>query len=278
MNCGSGTARIVRLTTGEGGPCFFLIPGTGGKIDGFANLAPYLDIPNPVFAIEARGIDETSLPDADVEQTAYHYIAQIRAVQPTGPYFLLGHSYGGLVALEMAQSLVRAGERIACLIMLDTPTPEKTWPLRFYLKSRGAKVRRSLAALAAASLTDSLTSFRRKLSLRAQDLNRMPANLTIGGNVARVLLAHGIARENYRPAFYAGKVMFFRPSHSPGGYEALWHGLIPDMDVLTAAGGHLSMIEPPHVRSLAADVSECVRKSTSEATTAPVYAEEGLRL
>jgi len=65
-----GNARIVQLTSGAPGPCFFLVPGTGGRIDGFVKLAPYLQIPMPVFAIEARGLDEASMPDTSVEDMA----------------------------------------------------------------------------------------------------------------------------------------------------------------------------------------------------------------
>jgi len=66
----AGSARIVQLTSGAPGPCFFLVPGTGGRIDGFVKLAPYLQIPMPVFAIEARGLDEASMPDTSVEDMA----------------------------------------------------------------------------------------------------------------------------------------------------------------------------------------------------------------
>jgi thioesterase domain-containing protein len=260
MSPDSGSARIVRLASGRPGPCFFLIPGTGGKIDGFVNLAPFLNVPIPVFAIEARGLDEASLPDANVEEMAAHYLVLIRTVQAEGPYFLLGHSFGGLVALEMAQRLLEAGEKMACLIFLDTPTPEKYWPLFFYLRSRVTKVRRHITRIMTSPLMENLKSYRRSLSLRGANLNEMPTNVTIGGNVARVLFAHSIARENYRPKFYCDKVTFFRPLESPGGYEKLWLNRVKDMDVFSAAGDHLSMVELPHAPLLAADLSACLNK------------------
>src|ERR1700722_6756976 len=76
----------------------------------------------PVFAIEAGGVDGNGEPDNDIETLAQHYIGRIWSLQPNGPYFLLGHSFGRMVVSEMAQRLLAIGERIACLILLDTLT------------------------------------------------------------------------------------------------------------------------------------------------------------
>jgi thioesterase domain-containing protein len=255
-----GNARIVQLTSGAPGPGFFLVPGTGGRIDGFVKLAPYLQIPMPLFAIEARGLDEASMPDTSVEDMARHYLTRIRIVQAAGPYFLLGHSFGGLVALEMAQLLAEAGERIACLIMLDTPPPEKYWPFFFYLRNCGKKLHRHITRVLTTPLHENLKSYRRKLSLNSIDLNHMPTDVMIEGDVARVSLAHGIARETYCLNFYSEKVIFFRASEPPTGYEILWCSRVRDLEIFSAAGGHLSMVELPHAPLLAVDLSECINK------------------
>ena len=55
-----------------------------------------------------------------LKSMAADYVAEIRAVQPHGPYFLAGYSFGGRVSFEIAQQLVRAGERVSFLGMIDT--------------------------------------------------------------------------------------------------------------------------------------------------------------
>jgi thioesterase domain-containing protein len=215
----------------------------------------------PVFAVEARGLDAASMPDTRVEDMARHYLNLIRIVQAEGPYFLLGHSFGGLVALEMAQLLAEAGETIACLIMLDTPTPERLWPYLFYWRSRVTNLRRHITRIFTSPLSENLGSYRRSLSLRGVSLNDMPTDILIGGNVARVLLAHGIARENYRLRFYSDKVIFFRPLEAAAGYETLWRNHVQDLEIVSASGGHLSMIEPPHAPLLAAALSKCINRA-----------------
>ena len=41
-------------------------------------------------------------------------------IQPCGPYFIGGYSFGGLVSLEMASMLEKAGHKVAFVVMIDT--------------------------------------------------------------------------------------------------------------------------------------------------------------
>jgi thioesterase domain-containing protein len=50
---------------------------------------------------------------------AADYLAEIRNVQKSGPYHLLGWSFGGYIAQEMAVQLQAAGEQVAALVVLD---------------------------------------------------------------------------------------------------------------------------------------------------------------
>jgi len=91
----------------------------------------------------------------------------------------------------------------------------------------------------------------------------------IGSNVARVLFAHGIARKNYCPKFYPGKLTFFRPSERSDDFDVLWRDRVRELEIHSAAGDHLSMIDPPNVSSLAADISACLTKALAATTPAP---------
>jgi thioesterase domain-containing protein len=76
-----------------------------------------------VFGVQARGLEERAVPDRSVEAAARRHLADLRAVQPSGPYLLAGHSFGGLVAFEMACRLQDAGETVALLAVVDTTAP-----------------------------------------------------------------------------------------------------------------------------------------------------------
>jgi len=55
-----------------------------------------------------------------VGEMAADYLNIIRKIQPTGPYNLLGWSFGGLVAHAIATQLQSMGEEVALLAMLDS--------------------------------------------------------------------------------------------------------------------------------------------------------------
>ncbi|SFS90675.1 non-ribosomal peptide synthase/polyketide synthase [Saccharopolyspora flava] len=74
----------------------------------------------PLYALRPRGADSVTsdLPES-LTRMAADYVAQIRAVQPSGPYQLLGWSFGGNVVQEMAAQLRDAGEEVSLLVVLD---------------------------------------------------------------------------------------------------------------------------------------------------------------
>jgi thioesterase domain-containing protein len=257
---GSGVARVAMLKPGESGPCLFLVPGTGGKIEGFADLAGALQTSMPVFAIEARGVDGSSTPDTNIEEMAEHYVERVRSIQPSGPYFFAGHSFGGVVVYEMAQQLIAANQSVACLMMLDTPVSEKYWPLPFYLRNLCTRAVRHCKRVLTVSPLENARYYFRRLLLRRYELEGIPSDIMIGSNVARVMIASEIARHKYQPHFFPGKLTFFRSSEAIG-FENLWRHRVADLEVLSAEGGHIKMIDPPFVTTLAQDMSECLAKA-----------------
>ena len=146
---------------GDRAPIFCIHPGSGTGWC-YTPLARYVDEGRPIYGIQARGLDGGSeLPDT-VAAMAADYLALIRAIQPSGPYHLLGYSFGGLVAQEMAVGLQALGQDVASLILLDTrigsPEPvsddlaetEGSWLLG--QESREAEFVRNLPARVQASL------------------------------------------------------------------------------------------------------------------------------
>jgi FkbH-like protein len=101
-------------------PPLFLVHGAGGDVLwGYANLAAYLGKEQPIYGIKFRG--QTGLEEfTNIEQMARHYLEEVRAFQPEGPYYLGGYCFGGNVAYAMARELVAQGEQVALLALLDS--------------------------------------------------------------------------------------------------------------------------------------------------------------
>jgi thioesterase domain-containing protein len=115
---------LVTIQPGASGHTpLFCVPGAGGNVIYFHDLARHLGPERPVHGLQARGLDGTTPPHESVEEMAACYVEAIRAVRPHGPYALAGHSFGSWVAFEMSQQLLRAGEPVALLAIFNSPIP-----------------------------------------------------------------------------------------------------------------------------------------------------------
>ncbi len=102
----------------------FLVAGAGGAALALRTLARRITPGIPVLGLQANGLENRALPDWSVERIARRHVATVREQQPAGPYRLAGHSLGGLVALEMAHQLRRAGQEVELLAVLDSFPPD----------------------------------------------------------------------------------------------------------------------------------------------------------
>ncbi|WP_431932844.1 alpha/beta fold hydrolase, partial [Nonomuraea jabiensis] len=103
---------------GDQAPLFCVHPA-GGLGWPYASLLPHLDRDVPVYALQARGLQGGETLPGSIEEMAGDYVAQIREVQPDGPYRLLGWSFGGVVAHAMAAILEGDGQRVELLALID---------------------------------------------------------------------------------------------------------------------------------------------------------------
>ncbi|MFE3960143.1 amino acid adenylation domain-containing protein [Nocardia sp. NPDC059091] len=106
-------------TTGSAEPLFCVHP-IGGIAWSFAGLAAHLDHDRPLYGLQSPALrGDEPLPDS-IEDWARRYVKEIRTVQPTGPYHLLGWSLGGVIAHAMAVQLQEEGAEVTLLAMLDS--------------------------------------------------------------------------------------------------------------------------------------------------------------
>jgi thioesterase domain-containing protein len=109
-------------------PLFCIHPG-GGLSWSYSGLMRHLPSDRPIYGLQARGIAHPETSPRTLEEMAADYVTLVRQVQPTGPYHLLGWSFGGLVAHAMATRLQDHGETVALLALLDCyPIAVQTHP------------------------------------------------------------------------------------------------------------------------------------------------------
>jgi hypothetical protein len=115
--------------TGSAVP-LFLVPGIGGTALMFGKLARILGFDQPVYGLQARGLDGKDKPFTSVVEAATHYLDEVRSLRPAGPYVIGGTCTGGVIAYEMAQQLRAQGEAVT-LMLLESwhPSSYRVGPL-----------------------------------------------------------------------------------------------------------------------------------------------------
>ncbi|MFE4211324.1 alpha/beta fold hydrolase, partial [Streptomyces goshikiensis] len=108
---------------GTAAPLFCFHPASGFSWQ-YTGLLRYLDADRPVYGLQSPGLSGPQPDAADVAELAEVYLAQIRSVQPQGPYHFLGYSFGGTVAQTLGAMLQERGEEVAFLGLLDAYPPE----------------------------------------------------------------------------------------------------------------------------------------------------------
>jgi thioesterase domain-containing protein len=114
----------LTIQTGQRGYTpIFCVPGAGDNVIGFNALAGALGGAWPVQGLQPRGVEGAYVPHVTVEAAARVYVQALDAVHPTGPVHLLGHSFGGWIAFEMAHQLRASGRAVASLTIIDSEAP-----------------------------------------------------------------------------------------------------------------------------------------------------------
>jgi amino acid adenylation domain-containing protein len=263
----------------------FCVPGAGASVTSYCALAEALEATRPVYGLQPRGLAGSLVPHIDVPSAACAYISAIRAVYPHGPYQLLGHSFGGWVAFEMARMLAAAGDRVNALILLDSEPPMRD----AHMRQRYARVPLLLKLAELFEL-----SSQRPLLLTAADfapldhdgqleilLERMIAAQLVPSNTA-IHVLRDIVRvfaANLNTA-YVPEGIYDGPLHlvevtdiktttcvdtSPDTQSAVarWRRWAPNTHNWRGPGNHITLLAPPHAAGLAEWVRPLLSSPTS---------------
>jgi amino acid adenylation domain-containing protein len=265
-------SSLVPIQAAGPNPPFFCVHGIGGDVISFRDLAAHLGDDQPFYGLRAGAGDASG---HSVEAIAAHYINEMQRLQPEGPYFLGGYSFGGTIAFEMARQIVAQGKTVGLLALFDTYGPgyPKLLPVSKRLLIHWRAFRR-------AELSEKFSYLRERVSINAIRVNksirrfsyryRMTARGASPEGMARNLMAaHQHALWSYVPKPYYGKVDLFRALNQ----KEIWHhdlllgwdGLaVGGIQVHNIPGDHTSLVREPDVYILAERLSECLSKARQE--------------
>jgi acetoacetyl-CoA synthetase len=264
---------LVPLRPGSENPPILITHGVGGRAS-FSELARHMQTAHPIYGIQARGVDGLEPPFDRIEDMAAYYLDALNQLQPQSSCALIGYSFGGLVAFEMARRLSEAGKNVPLLVLVDTYPHPRYLPTGQRLRLFSKRVRghiQSMARMPIRRATSYLTDgVERRLHIaeahRLRTLSPETSRLSFARTTARNRDSDFEAIRHYRPQFYRGKIKFVRPesnSYLPTDPTTIWKNLATELEVETVPGDHLGMIGI-HFDSLAAVLSRYVREAFSE--------------
>jgi oxalate---CoA ligase len=239
--------------TGSKVPLYF-VHACEGEVLFLTDFARRLGPDQPFYAMRAQGLDRNTVATTRVEDMAFHYLREIRAVRPHGPYLLGGAGVGGIVALEMAQQLRRQSSDVAALILLDTRLPRPFEPstsiehrgyfeyfeqllhkISFYLKHRG----------------EAITLAKSIFGVYSRHLGKIFVRRF------RVWVETQKAVDRYAPKPYPGRIALFLPEKragfGPGPQPRIdaWRRLaVGPFEAHMVPGEHLGILKEPYVQVL----------------------------
>jgi amino acid adenylation domain-containing protein len=272
------TPLVPLQPAGEKRALFCVHPAVGNVLCYLA-LARRLGRDRPFYGLQAPEADGVAMAVENIEELAALYVSALRNKQPEGAYHLAGHSYGGLVAFEMAQQLHAHGEEVAVLALIDTilpdgavsgtaprpPTPrgDTQWlaatarTLERYLGRSFGDTVQALAHLPYEHGMEVLLD----LLLREDVMPASGARTLLEAMLAAQRASEDIA-SRYRPRRYDGALTLIRAetlhpedaARIPAALiedPALGWNAFADARVVTVKGDHLSMLAEPQVAQLA---------------------------
>lgn len=290
-NWAAAESSLVPIQPNGTKPIFFCVHAKGGNVLFYRDLAKHLGEDQPFYGIQARRLGGRQVGHGTVEEMAEFYIKEIKSLQPEGPYFIGGSSFGGLAAFEIAQQLSKQGDEIALLALFDTGTPDypkmlpNTTALRSKIYSTIRRFQHQKNSLMAFSWKERAEyslgkvkkvklKYRRKISQTYKKIVRRFYLKTKGTGSIPTSYIHiedqiWKAGQIYEPKVYGGDMTLFRASNQPLGIypdpTLGWKDLVENnLEILEVPGHHGSIVAEPYVRLLAEKLTECIESARTE--------------
>ncbi len=249
----------------------FLVHGVDGDLRHVTSLAASLSVDRPVFGVRSFVLARRRVALTTVEQMAQFYLAEIRKVQPVGPYYFIGFSFGGFIAYEMAQTLLACGEPVGMLGMIDSlvmgraalnghagptqPQPDAAEPVHRPVPRFSDHLKKLMSPGGLRYAADKIVRRGYRFTYMGFEKMQRP--------VPRFLLRpedlNWYAGARYAPRPYPGKVTLFFSDESIQDGRAMvdfWQGVAPEAEIRHIEGPHGDLMWQPRVQVVARMVDE----------------------
>ena len=277
-------SSLVEIQPSGSKPPLFCIHGLTGDVIWFSKLVPFMDPDQPMWGLQSQGLDGVQKPLVTIEEMAALYIREIQSIQPIGPYYMCGYSFGGSLAFEIAHQMEQQGIGIGLLAIIDHASPKSDYyqvkyNLAFFsalvhnLPHRIADILRLRPDQFIARLRRVTTVFMKVLASKFSSKNPTEIGATdlidqaasMPTHVQNIIKINFYAIENYIPSYYTGTITLLRArggklfvSHDP---QMGWGKFSKSVAVKMISGSHLGLFEDSNIQYLAKELQCCMDES-----------------
>jgi thioesterase domain-containing protein len=269
--------QILNDSPNTGSP-LFVIPGSPGFIDSYDDLARCFGNTCRVYGVQLVGLREEDIPLYGLIETAQFAGKCIQQVQPEGPYRLIGHSLGALLAFEIVQYLENGGQTVESLVMLDasidvynvfrakagkTTDEALIESVSFFLKNYDlitepypAWIKEMEAGVASAAVPNKPAVIMKFLQSRLGD----GANKALYLRVAYNTIIHSLMDYIPEGKVHSELLLVKSMEENWAGYDEYlgWKSHADSIQVIVSPGTHTSLIRNKNARVLARKIKECL--------------------
>ncbi|HEY9196597.1 MAG TPA: amino acid adenylation domain-containing protein [Mucilaginibacter sp.] len=231
----------------------YIIHGDGLNVLNFSHLAKHVHSEQPVYGLQALGLNGTDEPIDNLQVIAYHYMQEIIQHNPQGPYLLAGYSSGGYVAMEIRKQMVALGKDVKMLIIFDTDAEKTEYKDWYSLLPKKAK--RHFPRMVQA-LKFSVNQLLRGKGIHGPLQTEQKADTKeFYKLVQKIKSKHITAFRNYQLEPFDGKLYLYKAKISVhyveyGKYLGWEKYAQQGVELFEIAGDHFSMLQPPYVAIL----------------------------
>ncbi|QUY44849.1 hypothetical protein I1H34_12665 [Acaryochloris marina S15] len=276
---------LVAINCEGSKPPLFCIHSVEPSILHYRYISNYLDTDQPFYALQPPALcSSDEILFASIEEMALYYANEIQKFQPQGPYFLTGHSMGGVIAYEVACKLQGKGEEVAFLGLIDSFAPQyhkhDTSSTKIFYQlfihcrniirvSPKRKIGYIIERLKYV-IPNSIWSILNKQSIFEiidisvhNELTDIYQNLPI---YKKIKQAHYKAYKKYIPThLYSGSIFLYRATERPTTiryYSALgWEKYLSEnIEIIEVPGNHNAIVHEPYVKVLARKIQKSIDK------------------
>ncbi len=259
---------LIPLKAGPGKTPILIAPGLNGSAN-FSGLAKSIQTDHPIYGLQAKGVDGLEEPLGHVENMAEFYLQSLCDL-PFQEYILVGYSFGGLVALEMARRLVDSQKQVKLLVLIDAYPHPRFLSARQRLRLSVRRAKRHISEMRQRSIGDAFSYITKGVQhrlhlgeVRGDVLPPETSRLSLARTTLAVKAKSYAALGSYCPKVYSGKIKFLKSAsdnYFPNDPVGVWAHLSAGIEVETVAGDHLTIVTT-HSEALAAALTRYLAKA-----------------